>query len=100
MKKQTASTPTVTPDKTEQLAHHSDGSELIPSEINPNLPSEKIMVLGYTMDDEGIINNYALEPEISEATYPTPQQQVRYIWMGISAIAFVTFILLIAFAVS
>ena len=54
---------------------------------------------GYTVDDEGIVNNYALEPEMSEAEYPSPKQQRRYIFLGAAAIVFVAFAVWIALAI-
>lgn len=84
----------------------SDGSELIPSEVqattrregtqSPNQP----LPLGYTVDDEGLSNNYAIEPDMSSAEYPSPKQQQRYIFWGAGAILFVTIIVMIAFIVS
>jgi hypothetical protein len=93
--------------KDKVVAHHiSDGSELIPAEIQtntsldntqlPNTPLSK----GYTIDDEGIINNYATEPDMSLADYPSPEQQKRYIFLGAGAILLVATSLLTAFAVS
>lgn len=102
MKQQTLNPTTVASDGVE-FVHYSDGSELIPSEISSEPQRDgnaKILVSGYTMDDEGIINNYALEPEITATTYPSPKQQLRYALWGFGAIVFVTSILLIAFAVS
>lgn len=80
--------------------HYSDGSELIPSEIPSDLQQNDHLVAGYTADDEGIINNYALEPPISAASYPTSKQQIRYIVWGVGAIVLVTTILYIALSVS
>jgi hypothetical protein len=83
-----------------ETVHHSDGSELIPSEIPSDLHQNDRLVAGYTADDEGIINSYALEPAISTAEYPTPKQQMRYIILGIGAIVLIASILFIAFSVS
>jgi hypothetical protein len=55
---------------------------------------------GYTKDDEGIINNYAVEPAMSAATYPTPKQQLRYLFLGAGAMVFVGIIFWITFAIS
>ncbi|MGQ4650620.1 photosystem II assembly protein Psb34 [Lyngbya aestuarii] len=84
----------------------SDGSELIPAEVQANtrLDESKLpdvpLAPGYTVDDEGINNNYAIEPDISSAEYPSPKQQRRYIVWGAVAILFVALIVLIAFVVS
>lgn len=89
------------------IAHlRSDGSELIPAEVQArthrqgsqllNLP----LVPGYLVDDEGIINNYAIEPGMSLAEYPSPEQQHRYIFQGVIAILLVALTLMTAFTVS
>lgn len=88
-------------------AHHtSDGSELIPAEIKSGTKEEinqrqnKSLKAGYTVDDEGIINNYAVEPDTSFANYPSSEQQKRYIFMGVGSTLLVTISLAIAFTVS
>ena len=100
MKKQTTNPITIDREPKQQISHCSDGSELIPSEIKSDLQSRDNLIAGYTIDDEGITNNYALEPAISQATYPTNQQQLRYVFLGVGAIVFVSTLLLISFAVS
>jgi hypothetical protein len=89
------------------IAHPpSDGSELIPAEIQSNArrkvssPPVDSLGSGYTRDDEGFLNNYAIEPEISKAEYPSPKQQRRYIYLGIAATVFVALAIWIAFAVT
>lgn len=74
MKKQTVTTTTIPKDESAKFVHYSDGSELIPSEIQSELHNNVDLVAGYTRDDEGLINNYALEPKTYSATYPTPKQ--------------------------
>ena len=98
---------TITLKKDKVVAHHiSDGSELIPSEIQANTREEikqclnKSLEGGYTIDDEGIINNYATEPDMSLADYPSPEQQKRYVFLGAAAALLITITLLTAFAVS
>ena len=100
MKKQTTNPITTDQEPKQQVSHYSDGSELIPSEIKSDPQSHDNLVAGYTRDDEGITNNYALEPAISSATYPDSEQQVRYLFWGIGAILFVGVILFIAFSIS
>lgn len=80
----------------------SDGGELIPAEIqaDANKYSNESLENGYTIDDEGIINNYATEPDTSLANYPSPEQQKRYIFLGTGAALLVAIALLIAFTVS
>lgn len=89
------------------VAHHiSDGSELIPGEIQANTPEEinqyqnKSLDNGYVIDDEGIINNYATEPSMYLANHPSLKQQKNYFFWGAGAIGVVAIIFLIAFAVS
>ncbi len=86
--------------------HPSDGSELIPAEVQSNshpdgskLPDGSLPP-GYTIDDEGIENNYAIEPDMSFTKYPSPKQQQRYIFLGIGALFFVALLVLIAYIAS
>jgi hypothetical protein len=81
----------------------SDGSELIPAEVQAKEASQSLntpLEAGYTIDEEGNLNNYAIEPKMSKAEYPSPEQQRRYIFLGAAAILLVAFILWIAFAAS
>ena len=96
-------------DKEKKTGHPpSDGSELIPAEVQANTRQEKEtgkslnqpLEGGYTRDDEGIVNNYAIEPEMSEAEYPSPKQQRRYIFLGAAAILFVALVIWIALAIA
>ena len=98
---------TITLKKDKVVAHHiSDGSELIPAEIQASTPEEikqcqnKSLEEGYVIDDEGIINNYATEPDRSLADYPSPEQQKRYVFLGAGATLFIMIALLTTFAVS
>jgi hypothetical protein len=88
-----------------EIAHPpSDASEIISTEVQTNTPEEasfnKPLNAGYTVDNEGNFNNYAVEPKMYKAEYPSPKQQRRYIFLGAGAILFVTLALWIAFAVS
>jgi hypothetical protein len=84
----------------------SDGSELIPAEVQAKTRREGSKSLneplgsGYKRDDEGIVNNYAIEPKMYEAKYPSPKKQRRYIFLGAAAILFVALAVWIAFAAS
>gem|GEM_PF-2131851 len=98
---------TITLKKDKVVAHHiSDGSELIPAEIQANTQEEinqclnKSLEGGYVIDDEGIINNYAIEADMYMANYPSPEQQKRYVFLGAGAMLLITVTLLISFAVS
>lgn len=53
-----------------------------------------------TQLDNGILNNYAVEPEVYVATYPSSEQQQRYAFQGAVATLLVTGLLLVSLAVS
>lgn len=53
-----------------------------------------------TQLDNGILNNYAVEPEMYFATYPSSDQQERYIKQAAIASFLVASLLLISLAVS
>jgi hypothetical protein len=85
------------------VRQHSDGSELIPAEVQANKRAEGMGTpppAGYTVDEEGLVNNYATEPQMSEAKYPSPEKQRRYIFQGAIALLFVALTVWLAFAVS
>jgi hypothetical protein len=105
MKKQNIPSTITLKDKV--VAHQiSDGSELIPAEIQANTHEEiskclnKPLGSGYRVDDEGIVNNYAIEPDMYLADYPSPEQQKRYVSLGAGSMLLVATILLTGFAVS
>lgn len=54
----------------------------------------------YTTNEEGVLNNYAVEPLISYAEYPAIYEQQRYVVRGAIALLFVTLTVLTAFLVS
>lgn len=54
----------------------------------------------YTVDETGVLNNYAVEPAVYPAQYPSPEQQQQYAFQGAIAALFVTFTILTAFVVS
>ncbi|MDX2270484.1 MAG: ssl1498 family light-harvesting-like protein [Cyanobacteriota bacterium] len=89
-----------------EVRHYSDGSELIPAEVQAKihrnggqLPDAPQMA-GYTVDDEGLVNAYSIEPAMYFAGYPTPEAQRRYVFQGAIAALLVTLTGLIAFSVS
>lgn len=53
-----------------------------------------------TTDERGILNNYATEPKVYYAEYPSKSQQQRYALQGAIAVLLVTVVTLTAFAVS
>ncbi len=50
--------------------------------------------------DNGILNNYAVEPQAYYAVPPSPEQVKRYLQQGALASLLVTTVVLIAFSVS
>ncbi len=54
----------------------------------------------YTRNEEGLLNNYATEPAVYFAEYPSIEQQQRYALQGAIAVLLVTLTMLTAFAVS
>jgi hypothetical protein len=54
----------------------------------------------YTTDDQGVMNNYALEPKTYFAEQPSKQQQIRYAIQGGLAITLLTALIAVAMKVS
>jgi hypothetical protein len=53
-----------------------------------------------TVNEEGILNNYATEPETYYAVYPSPEQQRNYALQGAIATLLVIATVLVSLAVS
>lgn len=53
-----------------------------------------------TVNEEGILNNYAPEARVYYAEYPAIWEQRRYMFQGAIAILFVGFLVLTTLAVS
>ncbi|MBF2006846.1 MAG: ssl1498 family light-harvesting-like protein [Chlorogloeopsis fritschii C42_A2020_084] len=53
-----------------------------------------------TVNEDGILNNYANQSEMYYATYPSSKQQSHYALQGAVATLFVTALILVAFAAS
>ncbi len=53
-----------------------------------------------TTTQDGLLNNYAVEPKAYPAVFPSPEQRRNYAIQGAFAILLVTATILIAFAVS
>jgi hypothetical protein len=56
--------------------------------------------VSYIVDDQGKLDNFAIEPKVYVADYPTPGEQRRYALQGAVAVAFVGLLFFITFAVS
>jgi hypothetical protein len=54
----------------------------------------------YTTDETGIMNNYATEPKMYFADYPSPERQRQYLIQGAIAFMLIVSTLFTAFAVS
>ncbi len=53
-----------------------------------------------TINESGILNNYANEPQMYCATYPSQEEQRQYAVQGAFATLLVTTLILVAFGVS
>ncbi len=53
-----------------------------------------------TQLDNGTLNNYAVEPKMTYAEYPTVWEQKRYLQQGAIATLLVTALVLVSFFVS
>lgn len=65
--------------------------------INTKKQKKKAM---YTTNEQGILNNYATEPQVYCAVYPSAEQQRSYAIQGAIATLFVAALVLFSFAVS
>lgn len=54
----------------------------------------------YINDDDGRLNNFAIEPKIYQADSPSPIQQRNYIILGVVSALLVTGLVFVAFSVS
>ena len=54
----------------------------------------------YINDDDGRLNNFAIEPKIYQAEPPNPTQQRNYLILGVVAAFLVTGLVFVAFSVS
>ncbi len=53
-----------------------------------------------TVNENGILNNYAKEPEMYYAAFPSNEQQRRYIVQGAIATLFVTALVVVSLVIS
>lgn len=92
--------------KQEATPSFSNGSELMPAEVRSQLQREggdafsRPAINGATVDREGLTNNYAVEPNMYFAAFPTPNQARRYAYQGIAAVALVVGLLFTSAIVS
>lgn len=92
--------------KQEAKPSFSNGSDLIPAEVRSQLQREgsdvfrRPAINGATVDREGLTNNYAVEPDMYLAAFPTPAQARRYAYQGMAAATLVAGLLLTSAIVS
>jgi hypothetical protein len=53
-----------------------------------------------TVNEDGVLNNYATEPQMYYAEYPTIWEQGKYVVQGVFAALIVTTLVLIGLSVS
>jgi hypothetical protein len=53
-----------------------------------------------TTDEHGILNNYATEPKLYYAEYPTKEEQKGYAFQGLAAMLLLTSVFMIALIAS
>ncbi|MBO0348905.1 ssl1498 family light-harvesting-like protein [Phormidium pseudopriestleyi FRX01] len=51
-------------------------------------------------DEQGLLNNFATEPKMYRAEYPSPEQQKRYIAYGAASMVLVALTIFTAVAIS
>ncbi len=54
----------------------------------------------YIKEDGGLLNNFAIEPKIYEATPPSKTEQRNYVILGAAALALVSGLIFVAVSVS
>jgi hypothetical protein len=54
----------------------------------------------YTVDETGVMNNYAVEPKMYFSEFPSPEQQRQYMLQGVLATLLVATTILTALVVS
>jgi hypothetical protein len=53
-----------------------------------------------TVNEDGVLNNYATEPQMHYAEYPTIWEQRKYVVQGVFATLIVTTLVLVGLSVS
>jgi hypothetical protein len=82
------------------------GRELVPTEARARRQREgnqflrRPTTLGSTVDQEGLTNNYAVEPDMYYANFPSPEQARSYVMQGAVAALLLTSVIFTAFVVS
>ena len=88
------------------VSGRSNGSELIPTEARSRMTREgsefrrRPEINGATVDQEGLTNNYAVEPDVYYALFPSPEQARQYALQGAAAALLVVGLIFTSIAVS
>lgn len=53
-----------------------------------------------TQLDNGVLNNYAVEPDTYHAVFPSPEKRRNYLIQGVGASLLVSALILVSFVVS
>ncbi|MGB3494970.1 MAG: ssl1498 family light-harvesting-like protein [Elainellaceae cyanobacterium] len=84
----------------------SNGSELVPGEAQARMIREGGGFLrrpglnGSTVDQEGLTNNYAVEPNMYYSVFPSPEQARQYALQGAAATLLIVGLVLTSVVVS
>jgi hypothetical protein len=80
--------------------------ELVPTEVRSRMQREGDRFLkrpslnGSTVDQEGLTNNYAVEPTVYYSLFPSPEQMKQYALQGAAAVLLITGLIITSVAVS
>lgn len=79
---------------------------LVPTEVRSRMQREgsdflrRPTINGVTVDQEGLTNSYAIEPNMYYSVFPSPEQARRYALQGAAATLLVIGLIATSFAVS
>lgn len=80
--------------------------ELVPAEARSRMQREgneflnRPFLNGATVDQEGLTNNYAVEPPMYAALFPSPEQARQYAFQAVAATALIVGLIATSVAVS
>jgi hypothetical protein len=84
----------------------SNSRELIPTEVRSRMQREGNTFLrrpalnGATVDQEGLTNNYAVEPDMYYSVFPSPEQVRHYAVQGVAAALLMAGLIVTSIAIS
>ncbi|MGJ3251182.1 MAG: photosystem II assembly protein Psb34 [Elainellaceae cyanobacterium] len=82
------------------------GTELVPTEARSRMQREgrdflrRPALNGATVDQEGLTNNYAVEPNMYYSVFPSPEQARQYAFQGAAAALLIVGLIVTSVAVS